>query len=203
MMRDHVTDVHAVLLFTNGTIPRLGPATEYVFNVLTAMFPRSIADNIGIVFTNVASPMNVNFDFDSLPAQIPRDHVFYVNNPLALQRKLMIMDKSTQSPRVARSLRLEVTESEAKALGALASMLDWLDTVTPQPTKAIVQLFEQTQAIEAELSRIHVSMLASTSMQQELKQIQNDIIFNMQVSTHTPLMRRPNRHRLFPDSEPV
>lgn len=182
MMRDHVTEVDAVLLFTNGTVPRLGPATEYVFNVLTAMFPRSIADNIGIVFTNVASEMKVNFDFNSLPEQIPRDHVFYVDNPLALQQRFRDMEVNGHNRKALKLLRQEIVSSETAALNTLVEILEWLINAKPQPTKAIVELYEQTQAIEAQISRIHASMLASARMQEELTRIQVDIDRNLQTA---------------------
>lgn len=67
-IQEHIETVNGVLILANGTVPRLGVATDYVLSVLSSIFPRTLADNIGIMFTNIPSPLSWNFEQCSLPA---------------------------------------------------------------------------------------------------------------------------------------
>jgi len=42
--------VNAVIILANGTEERLGVATDYALTTLSSIFPRTLAENIGIVY---------------------------------------------------------------------------------------------------------------------------------------------------------
>ncbi|KAM6499732.1 hypothetical protein JOM56_005240 [Amanita muscaria] len=159
-IRDHIPIVNAVLILANGTLPRLGAATDYALSTLSSIFPRSLADNIGIVFTNVDDRFSWNFDQESLPESLRNtDRQFLVNNPLAKWKKY---DKwCSQPPKKKKHAKLKgiqaVREAHNKALEELVPMFDWLDTLEPQPTKEILYLYEKSLEIERNIN----SFLAS------------------------------------------
>lgn len=86
--------VNAVIILANSTEERLGAATDYALTMLSSIFPNTLADNIGIVFTNVASRISLNFQQNSLPPALrPKpgreiNNQFLLDNPLALWKKL-------------------------------------------------------------------------------------------------------------------
>ncbi|PFH47908.1 hypothetical protein AMATHDRAFT_87438 [Amanita thiersii Skay4041] len=153
-IRNNTIFVNAVIILANGTVPRLGVATDYALSALSAIFPRSLANNIGLLFTNVASHLSWNFDQDSLPDVLrSRDNQFLIDNPVAMWKKLKEMHESGKFPRRALTqLDSAVQDSHKKALEALGDIFDWLDELKPQATKEIYALYQQTQEINQRIS---------------------------------------------------
>ena len=119
VIKENIYTVNAVIILANGTVPRLGVATDYALSTLSSIFPRSLADNIGILFTNVSSPLSWNFDQDSLP-DILRNHddnQWLLDNPLAMWNKyLQIKAQSNASRKVLSGLLNAVKEGHQRAL---------------------------------------------------------------------------------------
>src|SRR5262245_48808007 len=67
VIRNTIPKIDGVVILANGTIQRLQVATDYAITTLASIFPRSIADNVTIVLTNVSNPLSFNFETDSLP----------------------------------------------------------------------------------------------------------------------------------------
>ncbi|KAK2467589.1 hypothetical protein APHAL10511_000444 [Amanita phalloides] len=154
-IKDNISSVNAVLILANGTVERLGAATDYALSTLSSIFPRTLADNIGILFTNVASPLSWNFDQDSLPDGLKgtKNNQFLLDNPLAMWKKLNVLRSQRKTnKRVLAELESAVNEGHNKALREFALLFDWLDTLTPQPTRDIVTLYEQSQEIERNIA---------------------------------------------------
>ncbi|KAK2463003.1 hypothetical protein APHAL10511_004990 [Amanita phalloides] len=157
-IKEKISFVNSVLILANGTVERLGAATDYALSALSSMFPRTLADNIGILFTNVSDPLSWNFDQDSLPECLRKNdrNQFLLDNPLAKWKKLTSLsdrrNTSGKRRRLLADLESVVNESHSKALQELALFFDWLDTLTPQPTRDIVELYEQSQEIERNIA---------------------------------------------------
>ncbi|KAF8326948.1 hypothetical protein F5887DRAFT_1164318 [Amanita rubescens] len=174
-IREHVTTVNAVLLLTNGTVERLGVATDYALSTLSSIFPRSLADNIGVMFTCVPDIMSWNFDLQSLPSVL-RDmegNRFLIDNPVAKWQRLVAL---TRSNRITRSqlveMRRKLEECHTGALSVLAILFDWLDTLTPQPTSAIMQLYDRYQEIERGIANALSRASQVSEQKAELKRMQ-------------------------------
>ena len=183
-IRDSIDIVHGVLVLANGTVPRLGVATDYALTTLMSIFPRTLAQNITILFTNVTDVMNVNFEYETLPDAISRDHLLYLNNPLALQKSLEKMKKQRKmTPQQLQKSRRSVQDAEASALDTLVEMFDWLDSLEPQPTLDFMSLYEQTQLIDLGLANALTRMNASTIKQQNLRELETEIDQAKEVST--------------------
>ena len=153
-IKENISTVNAVIILANGTVPRLGVATDYALSTLSSIFPRTLADNIGILFTNVSSPLSWNFDQDSLPDVLRNhdDNQWLLDNPLAMWNKyLQIKAQSNVSRRVLGGLLNAVTEGHQKALEEICTIFDWLDGLKPQPTNDIMNLFEQSQQINRDI----------------------------------------------------
>ncbi len=173
-IKDNISTLHAVIILANGTVPRLGVATDYALGTLSSIFPRTLAHNIGILFTNVPSPLSWNFDQNSLPGVLKGTaHQFLLDNPLALWKKYTTLRlQQNVNRRLMAKLEDSVRESYVKALEEVATLFDWLDTLEPQPTSDIVNLHAQSQEIERSIG----NALTRASQLANKKKELNDMI---------------------------
>ena len=178
-IREEVETVTAVLLLTNGTVERLSAATDYALSSLSSLFPRTLADNIGIMFTCVSSRLSCNFELDSLPDALQDKKQFLLDNPLAKWKKLKAIRSQTRiSDSDWTESKQEVEECHNKALKALALLFDWLDTLTPQPTNDIANLFERYQQIDLNIANALSRASQIGGKKAELTKIQKSIESN-------------------------
>ncbi|KAF8333284.1 hypothetical protein F5887DRAFT_893774 [Amanita rubescens] len=153
-IKENISTVNAVIILANGTIPRLGAATDYALSTLSSIFPRTLADNIGILFTNVSSPLSWNFDQNSLPDVLRgrHDNQWFLDNPLAMWNKyLQLRADSNISGKVLNGLFSSVREGHQKSLEEISDIFEWLDGLKPQPTNEIMNLFETSQQINLDI----------------------------------------------------
>lgn len=170
-IKENISTVNAVIILANGTVPRLGVATDYALSTLSSIFPRTLADNIGILFTNVSSPLSWNFDQNSLPdvLRIHDDNQWLLDNPLAMWNKyLQIKAQSNVSRKVLSGLSNAVKEGHQRALEEICAIFDWLDGLKPQPTNDIMNLFEQSQQINRDIEN---AMSRATQISDKKKKV--------------------------------
>ncbi|KAM6499738.1 hypothetical protein JOM56_005246, partial [Amanita muscaria] len=176
-IKDHIPTVNAVLILANGTLPRLGAATDYTLSTLSSIFPRSLADNIGILFTNVDDRLSWNFDQKSLPESLRNtDLQFLVNNPLAKWKKYVeLCSQQDLKKKEHAKLKGTVREAHKKALAELVLVFDWLDTLEPQPTKEILHLYEKSLEIDRNISSFLASARQSASKKARLQSVLTEV----------------------------
>ncbi|KIL58584.1 hypothetical protein M378DRAFT_312135 [Amanita muscaria Koide BX008] len=153
VIKDNILAVNAVLILANGTLPRLSAATDYALSTLSSIFPRSLVENIAIIFTNVSAQLSLNFDQNSLPESLKNpENQFRLDNPIALWKNYLARCSRSGVTRRERSeWRAEIHEKHQKALRMFLSLFDWLDTLVPQPTTDILRLYSKTQDIEQKI----------------------------------------------------
>jgi tRNA U34 5-carboxymethylaminomethyl modifying GTPase MnmE/TrmE len=166
-IQESVVTVNAVLILANGTNPRLGVATDYALTTLSAIFPRTLIDNIGILFTNVSSPLSWNFEASSLPSGLQNATQFLLDNPLALRKKYdEIKPTLSKNPAKLKTLQAAVRDGHRKALEMLADMFNWIDGLEPQATKDIITLYNKSR----DMDRSIVNALTRTKEAMDKKQ---------------------------------
>ena len=155
----HLDSITAVLILTNGTVPRVTVGTDYALSTLSALFPKSLATNIAFVFTNVLSPLHWNFSRDTLPDVLKGAPQFFLNNPVALQKKFLALKSSPNGKKAKVDLSRAVKAGEQSALEMLVDLFDWLESLEPQPTPEIRSLHRQRQKVAAMIANTpaHVS----------------------------------------------
>jgi hypothetical protein len=174
-IQDNIATVNAVLILANGTLPRLGVATDYALSTLSSIFPRTLADNIGILFTNVSSPLSWNFEGDSLPDTLQHANQYVLDNPLAMWKKLReIRAKKAPIQKRSSALIQLVEQGHVNAVTMLAEMFDWLDGLDPQPTKDITSLYAKSLDIERSISNALARLSQLTEQKKQLEQIRAD-----------------------------
>jgi hypothetical protein len=174
-IQDNITTVNAVLILANGTLQRLTHATDYALSTLSSMFPRTLADNIGILFTNVASALSWNFEEDSLPDVLQDAHQFILDNPLAMWNKLLqIQEKKGSPPKKLLCLNQLVEQGHTNAIAMLVDMLNWLEGLDPQPTKHITMLYNKSLDIERSISNALARLSQLGEQKKQLEQVRTD-----------------------------
>ena len=152
-IRDNILEVTAVIILANGTNPRLGAATDYAITTLSSIFPRTLAQNIGILFTNVSGRDFLNFETDTLPIELRGAKDFLINNPLAMQKKYFKdrvkaeAEGKINENKMKKSERV-VNRAHKSAVKTLAEIFDWLDGLESQATTEITLLYDTSMEIE-------------------------------------------------------
>ncbi|KAF9464254.1 hypothetical protein BDZ94DRAFT_1297271 [Collybia nuda] len=178
-IKNNITTVDGVLILANGTVPRLGVATDYALSTLSSMFPISLDRNIGFLFTNVSSPLSWNFDEESLPEALRDNALYLLDNPVAMQDKYLrekqkMESKGKVNQTILNTLKASVEEGHKKALGELVKIFDWLDSLSPQPTNDILSLYNQSQDIEKNISDALATMEQIATKKQALQKIERE-----------------------------
>ncbi|QRV81484.1 AIG1 domain-containing protein [Ceratobasidium sp. AG-Ba] len=149
-IQEHIETLDAVIILANGSVERLAAATDYTLRVITTMFPHSILDNIGFVFTN-SDDLSLNFQVDSLPEELRQSKRWLIQNPLAMLKDYRaasaVMDDHTRVRKMKRQLQNYYDDS----VETLTGWMDWLDERKVQPTHEIDRLYRISSNIEAQL----------------------------------------------------
>ena len=150
----HINEVTAVFVLSNGTVPRITVGTDYALSTLSAIFPKSLAQNIAFLFTNVLSPFSWNFSTDTLPDMFRDVPQFLLDNPVALQKKYLDLKYHSNKKKQRAVMRKAVLAGEERALEMLVKLFDWLDGLGSHPTTEIAYLYYMSQSIEAMITNI-------------------------------------------------
>ena len=145
----HVETINAVIVFVNGTTPSITEGTDYTLSTLSALFPKTLANNIAFMFTNVPDTASWRFSEDTIPEMLKEAPQFLLDNPIALQKRYLRLKNYLNKSQVEAEMRKAVQAGEQRALEMLVNFFDWLDDLEPQPTMDIINLYEMSQAIEA------------------------------------------------------
>jgi len=175
-IEESIPFVNAVIILANGTVERLG--ADYALTMLSSIFPRTLADNIGVVFTNVASPLSWNFDQGSLPDALRgmENNQFLLDNPLALWKKLVQFSLQRKpNKRPLAELESSVNEGHNKTLRGLSLLFDWLDMLVPQPTKETLNLHRKSEEIERNIANALSRASPLRDKKDELEKIKESI----------------------------
>jgi hypothetical protein len=106
-------------------------------STLSAIFPKSLVNNIAFVFTNVPSPLSCHLNEDTLPDVLRGVPRFLLDNPVGLQKKYLEL-KNNLNRRRGKEMCRAVRAGEEKALEMLVDLFDWLDGLESHPTTRLV-----------------------------------------------------------------
>ncbi|KAG8731606.1 hypothetical protein FRC11_003334 [Ceratobasidium sp. 423] len=172
-IQDLITVIDGVMIITNGRVERLTVSTDYTLNILAKLFPRSIVDNIGIIFTNTdASGASLNFQMQSLPSELQKVKYWCLDNPLSLYRTYSAQKAAGDlSGKREEGQRKIIRESYKGAIESLDEWLKWLDERKTIPTGAIIELYQKSSRIEARLFATVTSIDSLSKLESQLQGI--------------------------------
>jgi len=179
---DTIPAIDGILIVANGTTERLQAATDYAITTLASMFPRSIADNIAILFTMVSHPMSCNFQLESLPQSLRNSEQYTVDNPISLMKRYKELEQQPhyrhlQAPRLLKV----INDAHNSAVDTLADFFDWLDKRTVQRTAAIVELHDTVCTIERNIHNVLVRMNMISIKKRDIEGIVSELSSSTQV----------------------
>ncbi|KZW01531.1 hypothetical protein EXIGLDRAFT_65004 [Exidia glandulosa HHB12029] len=207
-IREHIGQVDAILVMANGTNERLTVPTDYALNTLSAMFPASIAGNIGFLFTMVDNLLSFNFQQSSLPDCLQDAELYTIQNPLALVTKYRerLQTAALPTPSQAKIFHTLLTNVYDTTMETLNSMFEWIDDLQPVPTAEISVIYNMTTGIESGIADVLARLRQMERKRAELSRLQHDIDSGQQVmkinKQYEKIMRRemhvqidtPTRH---------
>ena len=173
-IQEAVPVIDGVLIVTNGTNPRLSLTTDYALTTLSSIFPRSIKENITILFTMISNALSFNFEMDSLPDCLQEVEPLMLDNPIALRRKYEEKRRTSQAS-VLRKLEKMVDKAHWDAVDVLADFFRWLDSREVQPTTIIVELYKSTRDIDRKIREALNRMDDAASRKKQLRNIELDM----------------------------
>ena len=181
-IKDKLKVIDAVIILANGTQERLGITTNYALENIAAMFPRSLINNIGFVFTNVSDPMNFNFQLSSLPKELQNVKHWLFQNPLALWNKYKKgQDAGIFSDAELKKMRRRVDDSYDNGLEVLNGFLAWIDERSVQPTESIKDLYIKLNSIDTEITNVMSRIDAAEKQRRSIQDLQHKIEHDDQV----------------------
>ena len=184
----HIISVNAVLIVANGAVPRLTVGMDYGLAALSAIFPKTLVNNIAFLFSNVSTPLSFNFSKDTIPEDLKIAPHFLIDNPVSLQKKYLEL-KDGMSKRKLREMQKAVKNAEENALEMLVDLSDWLDGLEPQSTWGMIALYEKYQAIESKITNALAQMDQTAAKMAEIKELMEESTKKSAVSFHLPSLR--------------
>jgi len=140
-IKAHIDSITAVLVLANGTVPRMTVGTNYALSTLSAIFPKTLTKNIAFMFTNVSGPLYWNFPRDTIPEDLEGAPQFFLNNPIALQRKFLGLRDNPIMKNGGMDLRNIVKADEKGAWRCWSiSLTGWTTSIDPRRRELYVSM---------------------------------------------------------------
>ena len=169
--------VNCVCLIINGRASRMSATLGYVLSEITSILPRTIIDNIIVVFTNTTGLLQLNFDLGTLKHYFGRElqHSFCIENPYCLFEKANERKGLMSRELLAESLKDEF-ERAAKTLNRLFTTMKSFKIVH---TNDFLMLYKKKEKIEATITDALTEYKNQSNIENEItktiKKIKNAI----------------------------
>ncbi len=158
---------------------------DYALTTLSALFHKSLANNIAFLLSNVPTPASLNFPDDAILRDLKHAPRFLIDNPVALQKNYL-KQKGHLDKKNLKKIEVSVELAEENALEMLVEFFDWLDGLEPQPTTKIISPYEKTQDIESKITSTLAQMSQAATKMVEIKNLMEDLRKKTTVSFHLP-----------------
>ncbi|XP_011408678.1 PREDICTED: uncharacterized protein LOC105315658 [Amphimedon queenslandica] len=155
--------VNCVCLIINGRSSRMSATLSYVLSEITSILPKTILNNIIVVFTNTTGLLQLSFDLGALKHYFGRnlEHSYCIENPYCLFEKANEKKGLMSKELLAESLKDEF-ERTAKTLNKLFATMKSFELVQ---TNDFLELYKKKEKIEETITLA----LAKYDTQSELK----------------------------------
>ena len=107
--------INCVCLIIDGRQCRMSATLRYVLTEMTSSLPIQVLENVIVVFTNTADPLDLNFDADSLQEYFGREidgqRIFFIENPYCRFEKALKQKGKLPEEELAQSLKRAFEET--------------------------------------------------------------------------------------------
>ncbi|KAJ1304174.1 hypothetical protein OPQ81_008574 [Rhizoctonia solani] len=149
-IQEFITTIDAVIIMANGTTERMLAATNYTLSTLTSMFPHSIINNIGFIFTH-CELLTKNLDMGALPEELRGARNWTLENPLAFNKNYQREKDAGGNEALLEEGRQRLLTIYKNTVETLNDWLNWVDERDPQPTNEINRLYQTLVEIESKI----------------------------------------------------
>ena len=169
------TYINCVCLVVNGRQSRATATLQYVLNEITAILPNSIVDQIIVVFTNTADPLDLNFDVQKLTEffgkTIEDERYFIIENPYCKIEKAKQKGRKLGDDIIAKSLMKGFRETAE----TLQRMFETIQEYGQVHTKKFSELYQKKQDIEKEVLDMYVAYNNQTKVEKNIDEIEEEL----------------------------
>jgi len=168
-----VEHVNCVCLVINGRLCRMTASLRYVLAEITAILPKTVLDNVVVVFTNTANPLDLNFEIQSLSEYFGKEleKWFIIENPYCQFEKAKMKKNQIPLKRIAEGLK----EGFEKAGKELDKMHDKIKPLKAVHTKHFTKLYEKKKEIECKVLDVLAAYDAQVNLTKEMKKKQEEV----------------------------
>ena len=160
--------VNCICLVINGSMSRMNATLKYVLTEVTAILPREVLNNVIVVFTNIADPLDLNFKPSSLSKylgkEIESNRIFLINNPYCRVEKAKERQGTIDSEMIARSLKKSFDEAREM----LTSMCSAIEQFKKVHTHHFVTLYETKLKIDGEVTDLLMEYQNQKEVEKEI-----------------------------------
>ena len=159
--------INCVCIVINGRLARITANLQYVLTGIASILPTPVLDKILFVFTNVADPLELNFDPTELKIyfgeQVDTTNYICIDNPYSKFEKAIKKEKEgkMKKEQIVQSLKKSFNDTR----GALNTMCRMMKKFEKVYTRKFTQLHEKKQEIEASV----LGLLSTYDTQKKLE----------------------------------
>ena len=138
--------INCVCLVVNGRASRMSATLQYVISEVTSILPKTVINNVIVIFTNTTGPLRLNFDIQELGNYFDRkiDHFFCIENPYCLIEKA----KERQSGLTIEMIADDLKDEFEKTAKQLERMLTAIKEFEQVHTNDFIRLYKKKEEIE-------------------------------------------------------
>ncbi len=167
--------INCVCLIINGRQARASASLKYVLSEITAILPRDILNNVIIVFSNTADPLDLTFDVgllkDYFEKVIADKNIFFVENPYCRFEKAKAKVGQLGIDRVAKSLQKAFEDTSE----VLSDMCETIKDFPEVHTHRFIELYEKKKAIEKSVLASLTAYDNQMTLEKSLKDAKADV----------------------------
>lgn len=166
--------MHCICFVINGRNARATPQFNYVVSEVSAVLPKMSVQNMIVVVTNTKDEFESNVDLSELTRflglEIPRDHIFYLENPYCKLEKLKLKGQIA-SDVVAQDLKRAFTDASITLEAILKTMMRF----NSMNTCDFMTLFLMKEAVERTTLELMVACQNQTALSNVIRQKKQEI----------------------------
>lgn len=165
--------INCVCLIINGRNSRCTATLQYVLTEITAVLPKTILDNVMVVFTNTADALDLNFAPTELTKYFGREikTYFCIENPYCKFEKARKLMGKLQLNMIAESLKKGFEDTGR----VLNKMYSTMKPFTEVHTFHFINLYKTKQEIEEKVRRLLIAYDNQLANEAAIKKTQKEI----------------------------
>ena len=173
-LKSSVDFVNCICLIINGTVSRMSPSLKYVLSEIASILPRTMMNNLIVIFTNVSDELDLNFDARELKTflgkEIKQERQFIINNPFCRVEKAKEKEGNLSHTKIAKSLKKAFEEGREMLQDMCTAIKDFEKVHTIE----FVTLYNTKQKIEREVVKLLMEYDRQRKIERKIRKAKRD-----------------------------